>query len=192
MARMLKLDLHTHPIEALKEKMGIKGILDINKDVAEAIVRSVKSSGLDGIAITEYNHFNFGWVAGLEIMDHFQSENLIILPGSEITFSGQHFLSIYIPLYVRRSVPFFQGKEWYLILAHPGFYQPLDLSQFDGMDFDAVEAGSLLGDFIISGEISRVKKIPIVRSSDAHNLTGFGSHFTEMEADLDRKKHRRH
>jgi hypothetical protein len=192
MARILKIDLHTHPIEALKDQMGIKGILDINKDVAAAIVKAIKSAGLDGIAITEHNNFNFGWVAGLQIMDHFQQENLIILPGSERTFNGQHFLSIYIPPYVRRRASFFQGKEWYLILAHPGFYQPLDMSQVNGLDYDAVEAGSLLGDFVISGEISQIRKVPEVRTSDAHVLSGIGSHFTEMETDQERKKHWRH
>jgi hypothetical protein len=192
MAKMLKIDLHTHPLEALKEKMGIKGILDINKEVAEAIVKAIRSAGLDGIAITEKNNFNFGWVAALQIMDYFKEEHLFILPGSELAYGGQHFLSIYVPPYVRRSIPFFRGKDWYLILAHPGYYQPLDPVQFNQLEYDAVESTSLLGDFIISGEISRDKNIPTVRSSDAHSLDGLGLHYTEMEANPNRKKHRRH
>jgi hypothetical protein len=192
MVKTLKLDLHTHPIEALKDKMGIKGILDINKEVAAAIVQAVKSAGLDGIAITERNNFNFGWVAALEIMDHFKGENLIILPGSELTYKGQHFLSIYIPPFVRRRLPFFQGKDWFLILAHPGFYQPLELKEFIELPYDAVEAGSLLGSFDNSTEISRVKKIPVVHSSDAHSLNETGSLFTEMEVNPEKKKHRHH
>jgi hypothetical protein len=192
MAKTLKIDLHTHPIEALKDRMDIRGILDINKEVAEAIVKAVRSAGLDGIAITEKNNFNFGWVAALQIMDYFKGENLVILPGSEIAFGGQHFLSIYIPPFVRRRISFFREKDWFLILAHPGYYHPVDQEQVNQVEYDAVESGSLLGDFALAGEISRNKNIPLVRTSDAHSLDGLGSQFTEMEANLDRKKHRRH
>jgi hypothetical protein len=192
MVKILKLDLHTHPVEALKEKMGIKGIPDINKDAAAAIVGAIKSAGLDGIAITEHNNFNHGWVAGLEIMDHFQQESLIILPGTEFNYSGQQYLSIYIPPYVRRSIPFFKGKEWFLILAHPGYYNPLDLSKFSGLDYDAVEAESLLGTFDLAETISRERNIPAASASDARRLEDFGFRYTEMEANLSGKRHRRH
>ncbi len=192
MAKVLKFDLHTHLIEALKEKMDIRGILDINKEAAAIIVKAIKSSGLNGVAVTEKNNFNFGWVVALQIMDFFKDENLIILPGSEITYAGQHFLSIYIPPYVRRSVPFFQDKDWYLILAHPGFYQPLDPAQLGALRFDAVESVSLLGDFALSASISKDKQIPLIRASDAHSLDGLGFHYTEMESSLESKKHRYH
>lgn len=181
MAKTLKLDLHTHPIEGLKEAMGIKGIGNINIQVAGAIVNAVKSAGLNGIAITEHNNFNHGWVAALEIFDHFRKENLVILPGSEIDYGNQQILQIYIPPYFRRRIPFFQGKEWFRILAHPGFYNPLDLEQIEPLKCDAVESRSLHGEFSVSGEIAERKSIPVIQTSDAHRLEDIGRWYTEVE-----------
>ena len=71
MAKRIKLDLHTHPIEALKDHMGIKGIGDINAEVALAIVKAVKSAGLEGGPITENNNFKHNRGAALEIKEQF-------------------------------------------------------------------------------------------------------------------------
>lgn len=181
MSKTLKLDLHTHPIESLKEKMGIKGILDINSQVASVVVEAVKSAGLSGIAVTEHNNFNHGWVLSLEIEEIFRKENLIILPGSEIDYEGQQFLSIYIPDRYRRRIPFFKGKEWFLILAHPGFYNPLKMEIAMEVDVDAVEGTSIHGQFSLAEAISQRSNIPITRSSDAHQLEDLGLHYTELE-----------
>ena len=94
MAKTIKIDFHTHPIEALRDKMGIKGVGNINKEVAALIVKAVKAAGLNGIAITEHGNFNHSWVTALEILDHFQRENLVILPGEELDYQGQQFLHI--------------------------------------------------------------------------------------------------
>ena len=181
MSRKLKLDLHTHPVEALKEKMGIRGILDINSRVISSIVEAVKSSGLNGIAVTEHNNFNHGWVVCLEIMEKYPKENLVILPGVEVDYNGQQFLQIYVPDRYRRRVPFFKGKDWFLVLAHPGYYNPLDIQDIRGIDFDAVEEQSLHGDFPLAGQISAEKKLPVTRSSDAHKLEDIGYRYTELD-----------
>jgi hypothetical protein len=181
MTKKIKLDLHTHPIMALKEQMGIKGIRDINKEVAASIVKAVKNAGVNGIAITEHNNFNHGWVSAMEIMDHFQGENLIILPGSEIEYGGQHYLQLYIPDRYKRRIPFFKGKEWFLILAHPGHYHPLDIGQLGQIDIDAVEETSLLGEFSQAGTISKEKGISVIRASDARSLEDIGKFCIEVD-----------
>ncbi len=181
MARKVKLDLHTHPVEALKDSMGIQGIRNIDVKVAEAIVKAVKNAGINGIAITEHNNFNHSWVAGLEIFDHFRKENLIILPGEEIDCGNQQYLRIYVPEYYRRRLPFFQGKEWFYILAHPGFYNPPDWEQINSMKFDAVEERSLHGEFPAAGSIAHDQNIPLVQSSDAHKLEDLGKFYTEID-----------
>jgi histidinol phosphatase-like PHP family hydrolase len=181
MSKILKMDLHTHPIEALKDRMGIKGIGNIDLKVAEVIVKSIKSAGLNGIAITEHNNFNHSWVASLEILENFRKENLVILPGAEIDYDGQQFLRIHIPDLYRRRIPFFKGREWFLILAHPGYYNPLDPDQIRGVSFEAVEEKSLHGDFALAAQISRERSIPVVRSSDAHNLEDIGLGYVELE-----------
>jgi hypothetical protein len=181
MSRSIKLDLHTHPVEALKEKMGIKGIGDIDKSVASAIVGAIKDSGLDGIAITERHNFNHAWVAALEIEENFPGENLLILPGAEIEYKGQHFLQVYIPDRIRKRVPFFQGKEWFIILAHPGGYSPLDIEALGPVKFDAVEERSLVGDFPPAGPLSQERSISRIISSDAHKLEEIGRFYMELE-----------
>ncbi len=181
MSKTLKLDLHTHPIFALKESMGIRGIRDINKEVARAIVKAVKKAGLNGIAITETHNFNHGWVSALEIMDHFQGENLIILPGAEIDFGGQHFLQIYVPEYYRRRIPFFKNKEWFHVLAHPGHFQPLDSALDPGVNIDAVEEASLRGQFAEASAFSGARGSSLIKTSDAHSLEEIGSYFIEVE-----------
>jgi histidinol phosphatase-like PHP family hydrolase len=181
MAKILKMDLHTHPIEALKDKMGIKGIQDIKGDVVSTIVKAVREAGLNGIAITEHNNFNHSWVTSLQIMDNFRRENLIILPGTEIDFEGQRYLHIYIPDIYRRRIPFFQNKEWFLILAHPGFFNPLEITRINRIKLNAVEERSLHGEFPLAEQISRERGIPTTRSSDAHKLEDLGFCYTEME-----------
>lgn len=181
MTKKFKFDLHTHPIEALKEKMAIKGIGNINKEVAAEIIKYIKLSGLNGIAITEHNNFNHSWVASLQIRDHFRGENLVILPGAEIEYKGQQFLQIYVPDFYRRRIPFFKGKEWFFILAHPGYYNPIDTAQISQITFDAVESKSIHGDFPSAESISHEKAIPVIRSSDAHRLEDLGLFNTELE-----------
>lgn len=161
--------------------MGIKGIRDINREVASLIVESVKSAGLNGIAITEHGNFNRSWVASLEVLDYFQKERLIILPGAELDFEGQQCLQIYIPDYYRRRIPFFHQKEWFIILAHPGFYNPLDAGNLPSFSFDAVEERSLHGEFPLANQISLKRKIPLIRGSDAHKLEDIGYAYTEVE-----------
>ena len=181
MSKIIKLDLHTHPIEALKHKYTINGIRDIKREVAADIVASIKASGLGGIAITERHNFNHSWVAALEIMDHFRRENLIILPGAEIDFEGQHLIRLYIPEIYRRRLSFFKGKEWFLILAHPGYYSPIDIQQFSQIKLDAVEERSHHGNFSSAQSISLARDIPAIVASDAHRLEDIGSFYTEME-----------
>ena len=181
MTKKIKLDLHTHPVEALRERMGIRGIGDINIEVAALIVKAIKSAGLNGIAITEHNNFNHSWVTSLEIMDNFGKENLVILPGTEIDLGNQQFLHLYIMDYYRRRIPFFRGKEWFLIMAHPGYYNPLDIEQYNQVQIDAVEEKSIHGTFSFADQISQQRNIPVIMSSDAHKLEDIGKYYMEVE-----------
>jgi|GEM_PF-3043689 len=181
MSKKLKLDLHTHPVEALRKELGIKGIQDINLKVAEAVVGSIRSAGIDGIAITEHGNFLHSWVTSLYIYEKFSTQNLIILPGEEVDCCGQQFLNIYIPEYIRREVSFFKGKEWFVILAHPGYYNQIDLQQLGNMEFDAVEEESTHGVFSAAERVAQIRGISLVRASDAHSLSDIGSKYIEVE-----------
>jgi hypothetical protein len=181
MSRVFKIDFHTHPIEALKIQFGIQGIRDIKSGAVEAIVKAVKKAGLNGIAITERNNFNHSWVAALEILDHFKGENLVILPGEELDYAGQKLLHIYVPDYYRRRMPFFQDKEWVMILAQPGLVNPLDLDKLASIKLDAVEGTSLKGDFEQAERVALEKSIPVIKASDAVDLADIGKFYTELE-----------
>jgi hypothetical protein len=181
MLKSFKIDLHTHPISALKEEMGVNGIRDINIQVASRVVKAVKAAGLNGIAITEHNNFNHGWVACLQIFEHFRSENLIIIPGLELDFSGQQILQLYVPPIYRKRIPFFKGKEWFNILVHPGLYNPLETHILDSVSLDAIEERSLKGYFEASYHISKNRNIPLVQASDAHSLQEMGSYYMEFQ-----------
>lgn len=197
MSRELKIDLHTHPIEALEKEMGIKGILDINKEVAKRIVEAIKAAGLDGIAITEHRDFNRSWVACLEIMKNFPKENLIILPGWKKDHKGssQQYLEIFIPDYLRKCFKFFNEKEWFRIFAHPGHYKPFDIAGLENLEkevgkFDAVEERSKHGEFKLADEISKLRNIPKIKTSDAHQLEEIGLFYMKLEFDPKKMKRR--
>ena len=184
MAKVIRIDLHTHPIEALKAKMGIRGLLDINKEVAAELVHAIKSAGLNGIAITEHNNFNQGWIASLEVMDYFNRENVLILPGEELDYKGQQILNIYIPEYVRRRTPFFKDKEWFLVLANPGFHKSYDPEDFKDIEFHAVEQENLNGEFAIAKQIAEERNIPLIKCSDAKQIDKLGYRFLEISSNL--------
>jgi hypothetical protein len=181
MSRVFKIDLHTHPLEALKAQFGIQGIRDIKVGVAEVIVKAVKKAGLNGIAITERNNFNQSWVAALQILDHFKGDNVVILPGEELDYAGQKLLHIYVPDYYRRRMPFFQGKEWVMILAQPGLVTPLELDKMNDIKLDAVEGTSLKGEFEPAGRVAMEKCIPVIKASDSVELADIGKFYTELE-----------
>jgi hypothetical protein len=180
MPKVYRLDLHTHPIAALREPMGIKGIGNINKEVAAEIVRAVKVAGLNGIAITEKNNFNHGWVACLQIMDFFKSENLIIIPGIEIDYQGLQLLQLYIPNVYRKKIQYFNNKEWFWILANPGLGHQIDMKTLEEFKIDAVEGKSLKGEFDIAVKISQERNIPIIQASDSTAISDIGSYYTEF------------
>jgi predicted metal-dependent phosphoesterase TrpH len=184
MAQTLKIDLHTHPFHTLRGQNGVVGIRDLNKNALRPLVEAILKSGLNGIAITETDDFNWGWVAALQIKEHFPDQGLLILPGREQQFRGQHFLQIYVPEEARRRYPFFRDREWLNILAHPGYYQPLDLAALAEAQIDFVEEASLKGGFAAAQQIIQERGIPAVRASDARSLEEIGSLYMELEADL--------
>ncbi len=182
MKQKIKIDLHTHPFEALAKQLEIRGVRDITRDVVGRIVKAVQDAGQDGIAITEHNNFNWGWVASLIAADFFSERDILVLPGVELEFAGQHFLRIYVPESVRRRFLFFQGKEWFTILAHPGFYRAVERPQIEATSFDCVEELSGKGQFEIGRELAQQRGIPAIRTSDAHDLGEIGSSFIDLEA----------
>jgi hypothetical protein len=181
MGKQLKIDLHTHPFEQLKKEMSIKGIGDINKGVVQKIVKAIKHAGLDGIAITEYNNFNFGLVASYEIMDNFKNDNLFIFPGVEYKNSDKHFIQIFVPEYLRKQIPLFKGKDWIKILIPHAGKATINLENAALEGFDLIERRSLLGDVELNEGYLQTIKLPMIEASNAHKLQDIGKMYTNVE-----------
>lgn len=177
-----RIDLHTHPIEALSAESPVRTIRDITGEVVDRIAGSISAAGLDGIAVTEHNNFNYGWVVALEMKRRFPG-GPFVLPGEEIEYGGQHFLRIFIPDNIRGRAPFFKGRAWFVILAHPGYYATYDPAQFQDLAIDAVEEESRRGKYELAGQISAARDIPATRGSDAHRLEDIGLCYTELDVE---------
>lgn len=180
--KILKIDLHTHPLEAL----GISRSEEINDKVARKILKAIKLANLDGIAITEHHNFDLSLCLYSRMRKIFPK--LIILPGAERDHNptGQQYLEIFIPDYLRGHLPFFKGKEWFRIFAHPGFYNFFDLDDLERLvkdigGLDAVEGRSRHGEFKLAEEIHQRLGIPKTQASDAHKLEDLGFYYIEFD-----------
>ncbi len=147
----LKLDLHTHPFEAL-------GYPKVELASVWQICNEVKRKGLDGIAITEHNSPSLSFRAR-EIANR-EGMGVIIIPGQERIIARYHIVELY--MFGRRI----------RILAHP-FEAPPDQA-----NIDAVEIASVRGRFdspVIMDYVKR-KGLFTVSNSDAHYLQEIGFH----------------
>ena len=108
----VKLDLHTHVREAFNFQPP-------SVSIAEKVVAQIKSSGIDGIAITDHNNKDWAFELRDLVEQHYPGE-VIIIPGWEVEVRPA-------------SNPFdeYQVGELFLpeggvfrIYSHPGYYSP--------------------------------------------------------------------
>ena len=71
--RKLKLDLHTHCLEAV-------GFSETSIDVVARIIAAIKAKGLDGIAITDHARQRFARKVKAVVETHFDN-TVLIIPG---------------------------------------------------------------------------------------------------------------
>jgi histidinol phosphatase-like PHP family hydrolase len=168
----VKLDLHTHVWEAFNFQPP-------SVSIAEKVVAQIKSSGIDGIAITDHNNKDWAFEFRDLVEEHYPGE-VIIIPGWEVEVRPA-------------SNPFdeYQVGELFLpeggvfrIYSHPGYYSPKILIE-DGIH--AIEIDNYIHNWHIRREqveeVAKTHDLLTVEVSDAHNLENIGLRYTEVEMD---------
>ena len=168
----VKLDLHTHIWEAFNFQPP-------SLNIAEQVVAQIKSSGIDGIAITDHNNKDWAFEFRDLVEEHFPGE-VIIIPGWEIEvrppknpFDEYQISELFLP-----------NGGVFRIYAHPGYYSPNILIEDN---VHAIEIDTYIHNWHIRkeqvAEVAREHGLLLVEVSDAHNLENIGLRYTEVEMD---------
>jgi hypothetical protein len=166
----LKLDLHTHIWEAFNFQPP-------SLDIAEKVIAQIKSSGIDGIAITD--HHNKDWAFEFrELVERNFPGEAIIIPGWEIEvrppyspFDEYQVAELFLP----------QGGM-FRVYCHPGYYSPNIIIE---NNIHAIEIDNYIHNWHIRKplvqEVAESHSLMTIEVSDAHNLENIGLRYTEVE-----------
>ena len=166
----MKLDLHTHCMEATKM------ITHPSVDLVEEIVQRIIDRGLDGIAITEHDDKDYGERVK-RIVEEDLDGRVLIIPGREVTvveMGWAEMVELFLP-----------DGSIFRFLPHPSYPYPGDKGfNYDMNLLHGIEIGNALHDRQINKkeveEISRRFNLVMLKNSDAHNLDDIGSFYTEI------------
>lgn len=153
--RKLKLDLHTHCLEALRTKPTV--------DAVRQIVKAVKAKGLDGLAITEHWNKDYGFRAKEILEEHFPGE-IVLIPGQEIITRDHGSV---VELYL-------EGGKMFRFIAHP--YLRFSVKDYQGIHGIEIDNGmhNYHIDKELVGEVAAQQDLLLLRNSDAHYLEDLG------------------
>ncbi len=162
----MKLDLHTHCLEAL----GLYGRALPSAQMVQRIVNKVKERGLDGIAITEHSDRHRAFLVRDLVERQFNNEVLII-PGQEGVRFGQHLVELYLPdNYVFRFLP------------HPGYPAGRWWDELlDGIHGIEIKNGQYAIDQSKALAAAQEYGLLLLSNSDAHNLEEIGLYYNVIE-----------
>ena len=155
--RYLKLDLHTHPFEAL-------GFPSPSIDTVARIVRQVKRAGLDGIAITEHGESSYGLRAAEIAREYFPE--VMIIPGVELEVGGIG------PATHRHVVELYLGDRVFRFQVHLYDERPEILSTCQGIEVRNYLHKGMDEDLAMRLAL-KFNLLPL-RNSDAHRLEEIG------------------
>ncbi len=166
----LKLDLHTHCMEAIcLDPRGL--ISDI--EAAQRIVEAVNRKGLDGIAITDHHHSDFAFRIK-KLVEEQLGNDVLIIPGQEYSLMSddgwvsEHLVELYLP-----------DGSTFRFIPHPDIlYWPSNLKGIHGVE---IENG---GCYISQDEVKEFAQrhnLLLLSNSDAHSLVDIGCHYNELE-----------
>jgi len=160
----LKLDLHTHCLEATN-------YAEATVELVGQIVDVIKERGLDGIAITEHWNKDYGFKVKQVVENHFNSE-VIIIPGREIDATmGEQVVELYLP-----------NNAMFRFWVHPYHVT----GSIDGFgEIQGIEIDNALHNWEIKKEeIRRIAEkydLLLLSNSDAHYLEDVGRCYNEIE-----------
>ena len=163
----LKLDLHTHPLEATR-------FVEPTIEVVAEIMARIKGRGLDGIAITEHNNKEYGYRVKAIAERHFPG--VIVIPGQEIEV-GLEATEQAVELYLPDGSTF----RFWVHPAYPPFY-PWGFDCIGGIH--GIEVANAMYGHLSSymlEEVARRNGLFMLRNSDAHYLDDIGRHFNQVD-----------
>ena len=191
----LLIDLHTHTYPRSDDSFM----------TPDELVEAAKGAGLDGVCVTEHDHF---WDP-LDIVELCKRHNFLVLPGCEINTDGGHLLVYGLNQYVfgmhkpetlRRHVDQAGGV---IIAAHP-YRRRYLRERGDVPDYtssmvekarsdrffsycDSIEAFNGRGGQganAFSADLARCLGLGMVGASDSHRVTQLGSVATEFSSEI--------
>ena len=160
----MKLDLHTHCLEATRNAPP-------SLEIAGEIVARIKARGLDGIAITEHHNSEYGFKVKEIIERHFNGEVLII-PGKEILLKGgEEMVELYLPNN-------FTFRFW----VHPrNINDPFpEIDNIQGIEIENGMHNWHIDKEKVRG-VAEKYNLLLLSNSDAHWLDDIGLYYNEIE-----------
>lgn len=181
----MKIDLHTHT------KASDDGLAD-----AKAIVKAVKATGLDGIAITDH-HVTRHPVSD-DVAKQFEDAGIVVFRGAEYSSAQGHMLvfgvdiaALNLGLYAFPQLVIDRANEagGCVVPSHPfkgykrAFYRAVldlrDIVAWEGLNgkctYQAMEANHK------AMALANRYDMPTTGGSDAHDAQGFGLCYTEFQ-----------
>lgn len=157
--RSLKLDLHTHCLEAVRFAAP-------DEAVVMEIVRAIKLKGLDGIAITDHHRLGFA-LKVKQIAGRLFGDEIIIIPGQEV----DEYPAEIVELHLKPGLVF-------RFLAHPG-YPGSWRGSIDNVS--GIEVANAAHDWHIDKgvvrSVAKHRRLLRLANSDAHYLEDIGKHY---------------
>lgn len=181
--RWLKVDFHVHTKEDPKDNIAYD---------AFQLVYQAAQLGFEAMAITNHDSLTYGE----ELSAYAQENNILLIPGAEITCEGKHVLLINPPFVPQKNelaladLNLFSRQDCLIIAPHPyfpGFRSLADeLVRYHHL-FDAIEFSAFYNHLVNPNqkaiEVGEKLGLPLVACSDAHNLWQLGTSFTLIEAE---------
>jgi len=183
MAKMLKVDFHTHTADDPKDYISFS---------TEQLIDRAAARGFDALAITNHNIITFS----PKLEEYAASRGLLLIPGVELTLSNSHVLVINPDIELdpeMKSLTDLAGRDnsRSLVVAphpyYPGFKCLRSNLEENIAAFDAIEFSFFYNHFINPNkkavEVARDHHKPLVGSSDCHNIWQVGYTYSMVEAE---------
>lgn len=162
MDEKLKLDLHTHCLEAV-------GFQEPNTKVVASIIHAIKAKGLHGIAITDHSRCQFALRVRNIVQAHFGNE-VIIIPGQEVDCGPMEIVELFLP-----------EERLFRFIAHPGYPGSFSI---DGRRVQGIEVENGGHNWNMNPvKITRFAQehhLLLLKNSDAHYLEDIGRAYNEL------------
>ena len=161
----MKIDLHTHCLESTGDPVP-------KVETVRKIIAHIKERGLDGIAITDHDKKDYAFRVK-EVVDRHFPDEVIIIPGQEISFRRQHIVELYMP-----------NDSVFRFCAHPFFgnnfkdFMEQEADKIHGIEIKNA-AWQLQEDRI--REVASKFDLVILENSDAHSISEIGFHYNRID-----------